>query len=1501
MGCRNISLLALAILSIFVISLAATPALAADPITDFLNWLFGIDSQGPTGAQTSQTKCTTAADCYKAGAKYCTCNSAEKNYCLDGETSKVNYYHCSSNVNTADPTGKYCVLSSSSGSSQYICDNGNSVWNNANEVSCSDGKDDDYDGVTDCSDYGDCSGAANCVVPTTSLPSCYQGSAIPSSGCVCGGYNYYSGYCCTNAYSSSACVTATTATTTPTATTTAGTCGEGAIPAAGCSCGGTNYYGGYCCSNVYQASTVCSTLPSCTQGSSIPSSGCVCGGTTNYYSGYCCGTGVGYYSSTACTTTTTYSGTTTTTLPSTSTPCTIGSSIASLCNCGGYSYNNGYCCSSASGSGSGFWQSNTCGTTATTYSGTSTTYPSGCPSSILSILGSGCHYMYTGSDGKYIYCDTDMKRSMKDGDAAAREGCRSETTTTTYSNVCTSSSPWNCYDETACKGAAANWCKYQSGTGGYCSSSVCSTYTCSKTESWYCKDETSCKTAGASWCLSSGGGSGWCSSSSCPTCIKESPWNCYSKDTCSGAGANWCQTSGSTSGLTYSGYCQTSSCPTCSASTQWNCYDETSCKGVAGSWCKSGSGSAYCQSSSCPTCASTTKWNCYDETACKGAAGSWCSYQTTVAGTATGTAAYTPSGYCSDSCPTYTCSKSEPWNCKDESVCKTAGGNWCSSTGGYGYCSNSCPTCDKTNPWNCYTKDACSGIGANWCTSSGGYGNCQTSTCPTCSSTTKYNCYNDVDCKGTGGNWCTSQYTTYSSSTATGGAAASVAPISGWCSDTSCPTYTCSKSEPWNCKDEAGCKGAGASWCGNYCQTGSCPTCSKSQPWYCSTKETCSATGANWCTSTLPIAYASTAVASSPLPISGWCQESSCPTYTCSKTESWYCYDQTSCVGAGAQWCAGYRGSSGYCSQTCPTYECTKESPWNCDTKEKCATISQSWCTASTGSWCASYCPTCSSTQKYNCYYKNECTSAGGNWCGTESTGWCSEQKCQTCSTTQPWNCYDKSSCEGAKGSWCGNWCTAESCPTCSKSQPWGCYIETDCKANGGNWCGTWCQEGSYPCPSTKGHLGEKEEIFVKPENCKEEKDPVTGYVHFVCEKNFEEKCPVLSDEMKTKCESYGGKFVLKKDKRGCEFADCKFKEEFDPDKKFIFKKFDRCPTDAELNDYQSSCEKSGGTLKTATEGGCKIGFCLSKEEHACEKEINPKFEKEIEEKCKKEGLQVVKDFDPRGCNVLHCGEPDYCKKIPSKAYDECEKQGGELVVKADSKGCATFSECVKPGDEKVYLEENEKIIEVPEDAELLGLALKLEELKVTFDKMAKQSKDIAAYYKSTGSADAKKFERVADMFASTTGKIDEIKTTLKDKLKTLTTADIEEIKLEIRKIRKVVLRDILFVMLSTKEEADEIGEDKELNCGSDNLCFEKSFRVCRKAVFTPQDGNVRITGLEGGKCLVDASFKSPDGIAFSMKCKLPNYALGFEINPEDMLLNCTGNMVDAIKTNKIK
>ncbi len=121
----------------------------------------------------SQIKCNTAADCYKAGTAYCTCNGAEKPYCIDGEDWRVNYYHCSKGVTTSDLGGYYCVKSSSTSSqpTQYTCDNGKSVWNNPSESAlpewCTDGKDNDYDGTIDCSD-------SECL-PTAACQTCESG------------------------------------------------------------------------------------------------------------------------------------------------------------------------------------------------------------------------------------------------------------------------------------------------------------------------------------------------------------------------------------------------------------------------------------------------------------------------------------------------------------------------------------------------------------------------------------------------------------------------------------------------------------------------------------------------------------------------------------------------------------------------------------------------------------------------------------------------------------------------------------------------------------------------------------------------------------------------------------------------------------------------------------------------------------------------------------------------------------------------------------------------------------------------------------------------------------------------------------------------------------------------------------------------------------------------------------------------------------------------------
>lgn len=48
---------------------------------------------------------------------------------------------------------------------------------------------------------------------------------------------------------------------------------------------------------------------------------------------------------------------------------------------------------------------------------------SNCSPSLINLLGSGCHFMYTSSSGKAVYCDGPMTKSAGEGDATASSGC----------------------------------------------------------------------------------------------------------------------------------------------------------------------------------------------------------------------------------------------------------------------------------------------------------------------------------------------------------------------------------------------------------------------------------------------------------------------------------------------------------------------------------------------------------------------------------------------------------------------------------------------------------------------------------------------------------------------------------------------------------------------------------------------------------------------------------------------------------------------------------------------------------------------------------------------------------------------------------------------------------------------------------------------------------------------------------------------------------------------
>ncbi|MBI4020225.1 MAG: hypothetical protein HY367_02750, partial [Candidatus Aenigmarchaeota archaeon] len=257
----------------------------------------------------------------------------------------------------------------------------------------------------------------------------------------------------------------------------------------------------------------------------------------------------------------------------------------------------------------------------------------------------------------------------------------------------------------------------------------------------------------------------------------------------------------------------------------------------------------------------------------------------------------------------------------------------------------------------------------------------------------------------------------------------------------------------------------------------------------------------------------------------------------------------------------------------------------------------------------------------------------------------------------------------------------------------------------------------------------------------------------------------------------------------------------------------------------------------------------------------------------------------------------EHIGEIPEEAYVRCREQGGEMVVRKDGQGRIVYAKCVLPGNEDdVYVEPAE---EVPDTARLLQIAVKLEELKKNLDELARKMDSIADYYESTGSDEAGRYRRIADMFRTAGMKADEIREKLRSRLGTLTKEDINEIKHDIKYIKAVMLKDILYYMLSSSEDAEKITRRVVEHCTSDG-CFDRAFRACITGVTYRQQDNgplVEIAGLEGDTCVIKASLESgPGGTSYGMTCKVPEYSLGLK-NPEKTILPyCSGSMVDLIR-----
>lgn len=281
---------------------------------------------------------------------------------------------------------------------------------------------------------------------------------------------------------------------------------------------------------------------------------------------------------------------------------------------------------------------------------------------------------------------------------------------------------------------------------------------------------------------------------------------------------------------------------------------------------------------------------------------------------------------------------------------------------------------------------------------------------------------------------------------------------------------------------------------------------------------------------------------------------------------------------------------------------------------------------------------------------------------------------------------------------------------------------------------------------------------------------------------------------------------------------------------------------------------------------------------------------------------------------ITQCNEIGYLARIDFN-------QGCRVVICIPPEGIVNVSceinntDCVARGDvEDSFIE---PVTEVPSMTNLLKIALVLDSLNVELDKLANQVSSIASYYESTGAEDsAGRYYRIQDMLKTAHSEISEIKNNIRSNLDSITLTDMELIKQDIKQIKNVVLKDIVYLILSEDEGLDFSKESKKIiECDADYTCFEDALRICRKASFAP-DGKagavLEIVGLNDDTCEVYGNldeFLVPEEIIekarikppLEMTCKIKDYALGLNNRDkeEEFIELCEGNLVTIIKSLK--
>lgn len=403
--------------------------------------------------------------------------------------------------------------------------------------------------------------------------------------------------------------------------------------------------------------------------------------------------------------------------------------------------------------------------------------------------------------------------------------------------------------------------------------------------------------------------------------------------------------------------------------------------------------------------------------------------------------------------------------------------------------------------------------------------------------------------------------------------------------------------------------------------------------------------------------------------------------------------------------------------------------------------------------------------------------------------------------------------------------------------------------------------------------------------NCKEEKDDTTGFVRRICERVCEE----ISSEKKLRCIDAGGTPVVQTDRQGCNYIKCDFPETDADDGT------SDCVPIENLHEVEKECKERGLVPKYAHDlTGCRKVECVEEKERGSCGRIPLDELRGKKSACAGRGGRLLEEFDSTGCPSFVCRNPDEtCEEIPEEAYSKCEEVGGTLVVKKNEGDCVVYSECLKRGVEPAEAE----VKHVLGLERIRALIAKLDRIMEELGKLEEKALGIAEYYKEQGAEEkAGKFEKAARMIKSAMERVSELKEKLESNAENMDVETLKEIKNKLRHLKEVVLKDIIYVMLSQ----EKTGADKE-KC-NDIDCFKKALRICKKNILEDSSEgatvSAEITGFESGACRFKVKIKKQGGEEMEMDCEEPNHAFA-DFESGHLSKICTGTLAETLKNMK--